>query len=141
MCALQVVRGSSDLEMPTDFQRGGDFPACEQLVAIHFDQLMIKYRAIVTTSYLTFDVNETPDTCGGPGCVEALAAPVTLEIRGVLDLDARSINTSAVADISSRPHTRHAVYWTVPVWSEMHQLKQTPDLSPIIQEVGHMVTS
>ncbi|MFH1641418.1 MAG: hypothetical protein ABIC04_00805 [Nanoarchaeota archaeon] len=106
---------SSDLELVED--SGG------QKIGLRFQNMDIPVGATITGAYIEFETDET-----GSGAT-------TLSFFAQAADDASTF-TSSYGDISDRVKTNSTVTWVnVPVWDTVSEKHQTPDLSPIIQEV------
>ncbi len=110
-----VSRGSSDLEFVYD---GGD-----QLVGMRFENISVPQGAAIINAYIEFETDETNSTT------------TNLVFKGE-DNDNTLTFSSIDYDISNRPTTSASVAWNnVPAWNTTSQKHQTPDLSPIVQEI------
>ena len=113
-----VATGSSDLELV--FDRGSN-----QVVGIRFNGVPVPSGAAILEAYIQFQVDETGSA----------ATSLTLEGEAV---DTAAPFLAATGDISSRPSTAASVAWKPPPWLTVGEAgpdQQTPDLSPILQEI------
>ncbi len=112
-----VDLNSSDLELT--------FAGGSQTVGMRFDAIPIPNGATILSATVQFTVDETPSD------------PTNLLIQGEA-ADAAATFTSLAFSISSRPRTAAQVSWSPPPWptvGEAGPAQQTPDLSPILQEI------
>lgn len=112
-----VDRASSDLELTREDD--------EQTVGLRFERVAVPQGAHITKAYVQFTVDEE-DT-----------SEASLLIHGEASDDPLSFGSEAY-DLSSRPTTDAAVAWSPAAWPEPGQTAaepQTPDLSPIVQEI------
>ncbi|MCF6325332.1 MAG: chitobiase/beta-hexosaminidase C-terminal domain-containing protein, partial [Gammaproteobacteria bacterium] len=107
---------SSDLELVQD---GMD----TQVVGLRFRDLQIPRGVIITQAYLEFLVDEVN------------TGSIDLMIAAQATPDARSFSSN-VNDISNRVKTMANVSWTNEEdWSVIGETQQSPDISPLIQEI------
>lgn len=112
-----VDLSSSDLELIND---GGRDP---QTVGIRFQDIAIPAGATITNATIEFETDVT-DT-----------EPASLVFHGEA-ADNPGPFTSATGDITLRPLTAASVSWDdVLPWNTINEKHQTPDLSPIVQEL------
>ncbi|MEJ2559487.1 MAG: Ig-like domain-containing protein, partial [Anaerolineae bacterium] len=108
---------SSDLELVFD----GD----DQTVGIRFNNVTVPQEATVVKAYVQFQVDETPSD------------PANLTIQGQAADNATTF-IDVGGNISSRNETTAAVEWSPAAWPVAGQAgpdQQTPDISPIIEEI------
>lgn len=111
-----VDLSSSDLELYTD--EGVD----PQYVGLRFMNINIPQGATVTSAYLKFTVDEVN------------SGNVLINIAGQA-ADNPLAFTSTAFNISSRLKTSSIVNWYPEAWLQEYNLKQTPSLIPIVQEL------
>lgn len=107
---------SSDLELYTDEETD------PQYVGLRFANLNIPQNATITSAYLKFTVDEVN------------SGNVTISIAGQA-ADNPSAFTSAAYNISSRARTTTIVSWYPESWLHEYDLKLTPSLIPVVQEI------
>jgi len=108
--------GSTDLEL---ISVGGN----DQEVGMRFRSLTMPQGATITNAYIEFETDET----------SLVTTNLTFYAQ---DIDDAPTFTSATNNISSRVKTSASVAWNnVPAWNTISEKHQTPNLSPIIQEV------
>lgn len=108
---------SSDLELVND-------DGTDQTVGIRFTNINIPKGAAIANAYIQFAVDETTyhDT-------------TSVNFYGQA-IDNAPIFTTASKNISSRAKTVASVSWDIPDdWNTVNQIKKTPDLSSIIQQI------
>src|SRR3989344_4654362 len=116
-----VDLGSSDLEFDQD-------GAAPQMIGLRFNNMTVPLNATITGAYVEFTVDEL---WGGPTSVSFFG-----EVS-----DNPTTFTTAAYNISSRPRTTARVDWNnIPAWDSttgtaIGDKKQSPDISPIIQEL------
>ncbi len=94
-----------------------------QLVGMRFTGITIPRNAQVVTAYVEFEAAAT-DT-----------GATSLTIRGQASENAPAFTTTK-NNISARSRTAAQVVWNnIPAWSAVNVKWQTPDLSPVIQEI------
>ncbi|HSL44237.1 MAG TPA: right-handed parallel beta-helix repeat-containing protein [Anaerolineales bacterium] len=107
---------SSDLELGMD-------GTSSQLVGMRFNNIAIPRGASILNAYVEFEVDETS------------SASTSLTLQGQASDHALAFSTSS-RNISSRPRTAAQVAWNgIPSWTVIDAKWQTPDLSPIVQEI------
>jgi hypothetical protein len=112
-----VYLDSGDLELVTDVD------STVQLVGMRFNNVNIPKNAVIISAYVEFEVDEVS------------TAPTSLSIFGQA-ADNPTIFTSTLGNLSSRPKTVNNVAWNVvPSWNVLDEKKQTPNISPVIQEI------
>ncbi|UCF57753.1 MAG: hypothetical protein JSW15_04645, partial [Deltaproteobacteria bacterium] len=94
-------------------------------VGIRFQNLDIPQGSTITNAYISFEASPPADGTN--------VDPTYLTFHGQASDDAPTF-TMGTNDISSRPDTNASVSWDVPAWAD-HQTYQTPDLSPVVQEI------
>jgi predicted outer membrane repeat protein len=107
---------SSDLELVYDGSAGN------QTVGLRFTDVTIPEGMVITNAYIDFLVDETN------------TGVCSLTLRAHDTYNAWAF-TSSSGDVSNRATTQASVAWSPPAWETIHSLQQTPDLSPVIQEV------
>ncbi|MGA1796336.1 MAG: PilC/PilY family type IV pilus protein [bacterium] len=108
--------GSSALEM---IQESSD-----QIVGIRFRDVTVPRGAAITNAYIEFKTDETSSVY------------TTLYFKGEASDNAAAFSESGNHTISGRARTSEVVSWQgVPAWDQKNKKHQTPDLSPIIQEI------
>ena len=113
--------GSSDLELAYEDEGPGD----PQRVSLRFVNVGIPQGANITSAYIEFVVDETK---GGTD-------PVNVIIDGELTPDAEPF-VDEPFNVSNRPSWSTTVTkWSVPDWTAVDEIFQTPDISAIIQEI------
>ncbi len=111
-----VVLDSSDLELVSD---GGD-----QTIGIRFNNLQLSQGTTLSTAYLELAVDETTPTA---------STSLTLKAE---DTDNSGTFTTTNGNISGRTTTTASVNWTITEqWSTEHELKRSPNIAPLINEV------
>ena len=109
---------SSDLELTNDAGYWG-----QQVVGVRFQNVAVPQGATITRAYIQFVADETQSEATSLMFYEQAA-------------DDAPAFASADYDISSRAKTAASVAWdNVPAWNTIGETHQTPDLSPIVQEV------
>ena len=107
---------SSDLELVTDGSR-------IQMVGMKFNNVAVPQGATITSAYIEFQVDENQ------------SETTSLSFFGQAADNVATFTTST-RNISSRPKTTASVGWNnIPAWSVIGAKQQSPDLSPIIQEI------
>jgi PKD repeat protein len=112
-----VYFASSDIEL-------GDDPAFNgsQTVGLRFLNLDIPQGANIDAATLQFVVDET-----GSGATD-------VEI-GAHAIDNAPAFANSTGDVTSRPLTANTVLWSIPAWGSVGAVKQSPDISSVVQEV------
>ena len=108
---------SSDLEMTEE--------SSTQLIGMRFQNLDIPAGAVITNAYIQFTVDEVANIA------------TNLIIQGE-DIDDAVTFSTTTNDISSRSTTTANVSWNPAAWNTVGEAgsnQQTPDLSPIVQEI------
>ena len=107
---------SSDLELIRE--------SSNQQVGVRFQNIAIEQGAIINSAYIEF------------ACDEAWPTETTsLTFYGQAHNNAVAFSNNS-HDISHRVKTSASVAWTITdQWDTVHELHQTPDLAPIIQEI------
>lgn len=109
---------SSDLELTNDAGYRGP-----QVVGLRFQNLAVPPGAQITSAYIEFVTDEVD------------SEPTSLVFHGQAAADAPAF-TSTDYGISSLATTTASVAWDdVPAWDAAGEAHQTPDLSPIVQEI------
>ncbi|MCB0595166.1 MAG: metallophosphoesterase, partial [Phaeodactylibacter sp.] len=109
---------SSDLELVYD--------GSNQIVGMRFNNLDIPQGAIIANAFIQFTVDETRNN-----------NPCVLNIYGQASDNAPGFSGSS-NNISNRPATNAAIAWEPPTWASVGDAgpaQQTPDISPVIQEI------
>ncbi|MCK5217237.1 MAG: metallophosphoesterase, partial [Methanosarcinales archaeon] len=107
---------SSDLELI-------EAEGTDQIVGTRFQNIQIPKGATITNAYIEFETDEIGST------------PTNLVFSGEA-ADNSVTFTLTKYDISNRPRTSASVNWNnVPEWNIINERHQTPDISPIIQEI------
>lgn len=107
---------SSDLELGAD-------NGVDQWVGMRFSGISIPRNAIILNSYVEFEVDEVGSD------------PTSVLFHGQAADNAPAFVT-ATYDLSNRARTAAQVAWDdIPAWTVRNEKWQTPDLSPIIQEI------
>lgn len=110
-----VTINSSDLELVKDNEL--------QTVGLRFNNISVPKGAIVTDAYINFTVDEMQ------------SETTSLSFYGQAADNAATFITTT-GDISGRLKTNSKVDWNnIPAWVTVKAKVQTPDLSPIIQEI------
>jgi hypothetical protein len=112
---------SSDLEIP--YEDAGNPPSTEQIIGLRWT-VDIPKGAQILKAYVELNCDETK---GGTD-------PVNVIVEGQLAPNAPAF-TAATADVTSRPPTKAQVKWAFVNWTAGGQKAQSPDLSPILQEI------
>jgi len=116
---------STDIELVNDsYQSAGD-----QTVGLRFTGLGIPQGAFITNAFIQFTVDET-----------VINTAMDLKIFGHNIDDSPSFSSLAF-DVSGRNQTTTSVNWIPPTWTTENVSgvdQQTPDLSPIIQEIVNL---
>jgi TolB protein len=111
-----VTLGSSDLELGMD-------GTTSQLVGMRFNNISIPKGASILAAHVEFEVDQTGSD------------PTSLLLQGQAT-DHAVVFTTSSSNISSRLRTAAQVPWNnVPPWIAVDAKWQTPDLSPIVQEI------
>jgi hypothetical protein len=113
---------SSDVELtydPADWASPG-----RQIVGLRFASVAIPKGATITSAHVEFTAKETSWT-------ESTSLKLVAEAA-----DNSKTFTTTAHNVSSRPTTTASVSWNnLPVWTTAGAVVQTPDLSPVVQEV------
>ena len=112
-----VSRTSSDLELV--------YAGSDQTVGMRFTGVDIPQGANIVNAYVQFQVDETS------------SGATSLTIEGE-DIDNAPTFTSSSGNISSRLRTLANVSWSPVAWNTVGEAgpdQQTPDMSPIVQEI------
>jgi len=110
---------SSDLEFTQDSSCSGS----TQIVGMRFEDIDIPQGAVINSAYIEFETDETD------------SGTTHITFSGE-DVDDAALFTSTDFDITSRAKTDASVTWSnVPAWNTENERHQTPDLTPIIQEI------
>lgn len=113
-----IYSTSSDLELTYDTYHGGN-----QKVGMRFQNLNIPQGVAIASAYIEFETDETN------------SGTTHLTFFAEASDNAQTFSSSS-NDITNRPKTLSSVTWSnVPAWNTVSEKHQTPDLSPIIQEV------
>jgi hypothetical protein len=108
--------GSSDLELGEE--------GSPQIVGMRWRNLAIPQGATITSAYIVFTADEVQE-----------GTPVNLTFWGE-DADNAAVFENVSYNISSRTKTSASVAWNnVPLWSVVGETHQSPDISPVIQEI------
>ncbi|MGA1843834.1 MAG: PilC/PilY family type IV pilus protein [bacterium] len=108
--------GSTDLEMIQE--------SSAQIVGIRFRDVTVPNGAAITNAYIEFETDETN------------SGSTTLYFKGEASDNAAAFSESGHHNISGRARTTAVVSWAgVPAWNQNNKKHQTPDLSPVIQEI------
>lgn len=107
---------SSDLELYTDEETD------PQYVGLRFANLAIPQNATITSAYIKFTVDEIN------------SGNVTINIAGQAADNPPAYTTTAY-DISSRTRTTAIVNWNPDAWLHEYDVKQTPSLNSVVQEI------
>ena len=111
-----VSRTSTDLELGSD-------AGVSQIVGMRFNIVQVPRGAVITSAHVEFEVD----------ALDSIATSVTLFGQAA---DNPLTFSSTAGDISSRTRTTAQVAWNnIPPWDVVDAKKQTPDISPIIQEL------
>ena len=95
----------------------------QRAVGMRWRNVQIPQGAVITKAFISFTVAETGSN------------PVSIRFQGQA-ADNPSRFTTDKSSISSRPRTTARIFWTnIPPWDTVGEKKQTPDLSPLIQEI------
>jgi hypothetical protein len=114
----KVYRGSSDLELIDDREYSG-----EQIVGLRFQNVSLPQGVTITAAYLELAVDERDSEV------------TSLLFHGEAN-DHASRFLYQTNNLLNRPRTTASVAWdNVPSWNTIHETHQTPDISPIIQEI------
>ena len=116
----QIRLASNDLELANDPNTG------DQVIGMRFGGLNIPQGAYIVSARLQFTVENTNDL-----------SPANLTIYGEASNDGGRFS-GASHNISSRPRTDASANWMPSEWTSNHEAgfaQQSPDLSPIIQEI------
>ncbi|NRA47438.1 MAG: hypothetical protein HRU09_21015, partial [Oligoflexales bacterium] len=120
----KVFKGSSDLELPYEANRGGSFspPAggFDQSVGLHFSNVLVPPKASILGAQIEFQADE------------AKRGNVQLKISGHRSPDAPNFQ---LTDIESRPETRSSEIWSPRNWNTIGELHSSSDIPDIIQEI------
>src|SRR5574341_644961 len=107
---------SSDLELGAD-------GSTVQWAGMRFNGITIPPSAFITNAYIDFEVDETGSD------------PTSVVFQGQA-IDNAPAFANVNNDITSRARTAAQVAWNdIPPWTVLNAKWQTPDLSPIIQEI------
>jgi len=110
--------GSTDLELIDESDGDGD-----QVVGMRFLNMTVPAGAIITNAYIEFETDE----------LDSVTTNLTFRAE---DADDPTTFQSGTNNITNRTTTTASVAWnSVPAWGTESEKHQTPDLSPIIQEV------
>lgn len=113
-----VILTSSDLELVNETDTKVD-----QLVGIRFVNIDIPYGATISNAYMLFTVDEVTDM------------ETSVTIHGEASDNATTFE-AIPGNISQRALTNAATDWlSIPAWTTVGELKQTPDLSSVVQEI------
>lgn len=117
----QTSNGSMDLSS-SDLELGED-GSTPQWIGMRFTNVTIPSGVTITNAYVEFEVDET----------DSESTSVTFWGE---DVDDAVTFSNSGYNITSRTKTSASVDWNnIPAWSSTNELKQTPDLSTIIQEI------
>ena len=120
----KVFKGSSDLELPYEANRGGSFspPAggFDQVVGLHFSDILIPPDASILSSELEFAADERS------------SGSLQLKISGNKNSNAPNFLSS---DIISRPETQSSVTWQPDDWNSIGSTHSSSDIRDIVQEI------
>lgn len=112
----RVTITSSDLELGMD-------GTTSQLVGMRFNHISTPQNASILSAYVEFEVDQTG------------SVPTSLLLQGQASDDALAFSTLKY-NVSSRPRTSAQIAWNdIPPWTVIDAKWQTPDLSPIVQEI------
>ena len=118
--------GSSDLEI--GYEKPGDADQKQQIIGLRFPNVVIPEDEIIEKAYIQFTTDEDKN-----------ADPFIATVYGQAIADA-PVFEAATHSVSSRTKTVASVIWTdVPEWTsegEQGEAQRTPDLTPIIAELG-----
>jgi hypothetical protein len=107
--------GSSDLELGEE--------GSPQRVGMRWRNVAIPQGATITSAYIEFTVDETD------------SETTNLTFKGE-DADNAAVFQNVTNDIYNRTTTSASVAWNnVPAWSTVGATHQSPDISPVIQEI------
>ena len=115
--------GSSDLEIP--YEDGGAPPTDLQAIGVRF-AVDIGQGTALTSAHLELQADKADK--------EGTLEPVNVIIRGELSPDAAQF-AGDVTNITDRPTTVASVAWSIEPYTEIGQRVQSPDLTPIIEEI------
>ena len=112
-----VVFNSSDIELGNDDRGYG-----KQRVGLRFQGLNIPQGATIVSAYLEFVVDETNSS----------AANIVINAESA---DNALAFTTKNNDVRNRPLTSTAIAWDIPAWNTIGKVKQSPDISSILQKI------
>jgi hypothetical protein len=142
-----VIQSSDDAEEQTvdgtvtvkgsDLELGQD-DLGPQLVGLRFQNLIVPKGAVISEAYVEFTAAQT-DSGVTSVTFHGQASDDTLPFSSASQNSAAGVGAAALEasayNISTRPKTAASVPWTaIPTWS-VGQSYQSPDLSPVIQEI------
>jgi hypothetical protein len=108
---------SSDLELGDDPHYLG-----AQTVGLRFQEVPVPNQAIIVSAYLEFAVHE------------ATSEGTTVEIRAEVSQNAAPFKSNEY-NLTSRSLTSQAIKWQIPPWDSVGERHQSPDLSPLVQQL------
>ncbi|MCP3670907.1 MAG: hypothetical protein GY814_10835, partial [Gammaproteobacteria bacterium] len=112
--AIQL--NSSDLELVDEVGQGN------QMVGIRFRNVEVPVNAVISRAYIEFEVDEVSSG--------AVALTITVE-----DTANAAVFSAASFDISNRPVSANSVFWDVSESWAVNEIKQTADLTILVQEI------
>jgi len=112
--------GNDDLELTEDGSNN-------QIVGMRFVNIAIPKDALITNAYIEFETDETG------------SVPTSVTFYGEASDSAPAFEwcgSSTCFTLSTRPKTTASVAWNnIPAWNIVDEKHQSPDLSPIVQEL------
>jgi PKD repeat protein len=113
-----MLLDSTDLEFGYD---NAEDVGSEQMLGLRFLNVGIPQGATITNAYLEFTVDETG------------TATTVAEIRAI-DVDSAAGFNATAYDLSNRPMVGTRP-WDIPAWNTVGALRQSPDISGLVQAV------
>lgn len=124
-----------------DLDLGGFGTTSPNTIGVRFQGIEIPQDAIITDAWLEFTVQRVPS--GTEGAIGTEYADISLEIVGEATDSALTFanTTYNISSTASRPETTNSVIWndstnpTTQPWDPVNEVKQTPGIVSIIQEI------
>ena len=114
-----VYMNSTDIELGYDSYNQQN----NQISGLRFPNLHVPEGATITQAYIEWTVDAiSTDACA-------------LNIWAEKSSNSLAFNNSQSHNLSSRSRTNNQLNWNPPAWTQVGAAQQSPDLSPILQEV------
>ncbi len=111
----QVYRNSTDLELAYDGNT-------RQHIGMRFQNISISQGTTINSAYIEFEVDEQD------------SGTTNVVILGEDTDDAGTFGNGA-NNITNRNRTSASVNWSIPAWTVVNSKQNSPDITPIIQEI------